>query len=59
MTDNGNYLAKLWFDDGIEDPYLLSDVLSIRPGIIEHGLFLDLATRIVVAGEEGTRVIEK
>lgn len=59
MTDNGNYLAKLWFDEGIEDPYLLADVLSIRPGIIEHGLFLDLATRIVVAAEKGTRVIEK
>ena len=59
VTDNGNYLVKLFCDGGVEDPYILADMLAIRPGVVEHGLFLDLATKVVVAGESGMRVLEK
>jgi len=27
--------------------------LSTHPGIVEHGLFLDMATDVVVAGADG------
>lgn len=53
VTDNGNYLAKCWFGEGISDPYQLAEELNKRPGILEHGLFLDMATDVIVAGEDG------
>jgi len=58
-TDNGNYLAKLTFENGIDDPYIVADMLKIRPGVVEHGLFLDMATTVIVGSEEGARVIAK
>lgn len=58
VTDNGNYLARCWFPDGIADPYALARTLADRPGVVEHGLFLDMASAVIVAGPEGTRVLE-
>lgn len=58
ISDNGNYLVKCYFENGIPDPYELSDRLSKRPGILEHGLFLDMATQVVVAGTNGVYTME-
>jgi ribose 5-phosphate isomerase A len=58
-TDNGNYLARCWFSDGIADAYALARALADRPGIVEHGLFLDMADAVVVAGPEGIRTLER
>jgi ribose 5-phosphate isomerase A len=58
VTDNGNYLARLWFDEGIPDPYGLDRALNQRPGILEHGLFLNMATDVLVAGEGGIQFLE-
>lgn len=59
VTDNGNYLARCWFPDGIAAPHSLAHTLSNRPGIVEHGLFLDMASAVIVAAPEGTRVLER
>jgi ribose 5-phosphate isomerase A len=59
VTDNGNYLVRCWFPGGIADPYALARTLADRPGIVDHGLFLDLATTIVVAGAGGVRVLNR
>jgi ribose 5-phosphate isomerase A len=59
VTDNGNYLASCWFSEGIADPYTLSRTLADRPGVVEHGLFLDMATLVIVATSEGIRVLER
>ncbi len=59
VTDNGNYLARCWFKDGISDAYQLAQALSTRPGIVEHGLFLNMATEVIVAGEEGVQVLKR
>jgi ribose 5-phosphate isomerase A len=59
VTDNGNYLVRCWFPEGIADAYALADALAKRPGIVEHGLFLDMATDLVVAGEAGIHTVEK
>ena len=59
VTDNGNYLARCWFPAGIADPYALARLLAGRPGIVEHGLFLDMASAVIVAGSEGIRVLER
>lgn len=59
ITDDGNYMALCWFPDGIVDPYALARALADRPGIAEHGLFLDMATDVIIAGTEGIRVLSR
>ncbi|HEX7973730.1 MAG TPA: ribose 5-phosphate isomerase A [Anaerolineales bacterium] len=59
VTDNGNYLARCWFSGGIPDVHALARLLADRPGIVEHGLFLDLASQVIVAGENGIRILER
>ncbi len=58
LTDNGNQLARLWFEEGINEPEVLARDLESRPGIVEHGLFLNMATRVIVADEGGVRELE-
>ena len=59
VTDNGNYLVRCYFGQGIDDPQSLARALSERPGIVEHGLFLNMANAVVVAAENGARVMTK
>jgi len=59
VTDNGNYLVRCWFPEGIADAYTLAHSLAERPGIVEHGLFLDMASEVVAAGSDGIRVVER
>jgi ribose 5-phosphate isomerase A len=59
ITDDGNYIALCRFPEGIADPAALARALAGRPGIVEHGLFLDMATDVIVAGFEGIRVIHR
>lgn len=59
VTDNHHYLARCWFDGGIPGPYALARSLADRPGIVEHGLFLDMATDVVVAAPDGIQVMER
>jgi ribose 5-phosphate isomerase A len=59
VTDNGNYLARCWFADGIADAQALARALAERPGIVEHGLFLDMASLAVLAGPDGVRLLER
>jgi len=57
VTDNGNYIIHCTFPGGISDPAALARTLIDRPGVLEHGLFLGMATDVVVAGRDGVRVI--
>jgi len=59
ITDNGNYLVRCWFSQGISHPYDLARLLADRPGIVEHGLFLDMADQVIIAAEDGIRVKER
>jgi len=56
VTDNGNYLARCWFPKGIPDPHALARALADRPGIVEHGLFLKMASTVIVAGPQGISI---
>lgn len=58
VTDNGNYLALCQFGSGIADPYHLARLLADRAGIIEHGLFLDMASMVVVSTQAGVKILE-
>jgi ribose 5-phosphate isomerase A len=59
VTDNGNYIVHCTFPAGIPDPAGLARTLIERPGIVEHGLFLGMATDVVVAGAHGVRLIAR
>lgn len=59
VTDNHNFIVHCTFPQGIADPYALDHVLHTRPGIVEHGLFLSIASEVVVAGAEGVRVLKR
>jgi len=60
ITDQGNYILDALFGP-IGEPDDLALSLSRRAGIVEHGLFLGLATDLIVAGKGGVthRVIKK
>ena len=58
ITDQGNQLLDCDFGP-ISDPYELAAKLSSRGGIMEHGLFLGLATDVIVAGKEGLRHLKR
>ncbi len=49
-TDQNNLILDTNFGK-IVDPYNLAAKLNERAGIVEHGLFLGLATDVIVAGE--------
>jgi ribose 5-phosphate isomerase A len=51
-TDSGNMILDCDFGP-IVDPAGLADRLSPRAGIVEHGLFLGLATDVIIAGKAG------
>jgi len=59
VTDNGLYLARCWFHEGITDPPALARILADRPGVAEHGLFLNMADTVIVAGHEGVRLLRR
>jgi ribose 5-phosphate isomerase A len=51
-TDQGNLVLDCHFGP-IQDPRRLAAQLGQRAGVIEHGLFLGLATDVVVAADKG------
>ncbi len=53
-TDQGNYILDCDFGP-ISQPAQLAQLLDQRAGIVEHGLFLGLATDVIVAGSAGIR----
>ncbi|KAL8120763.1 putative ribose-5-phosphate isomerase 2 [Apium graveolens] len=58
-TDNGNYIIDLYFEKDIGDLKVASDEILRLAGVVEHGMFLDMATTLIVAGELGVTVKNK
>ncbi len=54
VTDQQNYILDCDFGP-IAQPDLLSAQLDARPGIVAHGLFIDMATDLIVATDHGVR----
>jgi len=57
-TDQGNFILDSNFGP-IPNPDQLAARLNERAGIVEHGLFLELATDVIVAGGEGVRHLRR
>jgi ribose 5-phosphate isomerase A len=59
VTDGGNFILDCRFHDAISDPAAVAHALDTRTGIMEHGLFLNIAATVVVAGEGGVQVLNR
>lgn len=57
-TDSGNYIIDLHLEK-IHDPKALSDELKLMVGVVEHGLFLDIANLVIKGTKEGIIKLEK
>lgn len=52
VTDNGNFILDCKYD-GIPDPARLASQLDALVGVVDHGLFVGMAGRVVVADATG------
>ncbi|WP_315833135.1 ribose-5-phosphate isomerase RpiA [Bradyrhizobium prioriisuperbiae] len=58
VTDGGHWIVDAHLG-AIPDAAALARSLAAIPGVVEHGLFIRLATTVVLAGPTGIRSIER
>ena len=58
VTDQGHVILDAHFGR-IPDAAALARGLAQVPGVVEHGLFIGFATRAILAGSEGVRIVER
>ena len=56
ITENGNYLLDVFFAEPM--PIDEMNGLKMVPGVVEHSLFVGLASKAIVAGEGGVKILE-
>jgi ribose 5-phosphate isomerase A len=57
MTDGGHYILDASFGR-IPDAEALSAELNLIPGVVEHGLFIHMASLAIIAGPAGARTLK-
>ena len=58
ITDNGNYIVDLHFEEAIKDAPKMAEEIKSTVGVVDHGLFCGLTTAVIIAGSEGISVKE-
>ncbi len=58
VTDGGHWIIDAALDR-IDDPRAMAHALAEVPGVMEHGLFIDLAEMAIIAGPDGLRTVER
>jgi ribose 5-phosphate isomerase A len=56
VTDGGHYILDCAFGP-LDDPDALANAVNAIPGVVDHGLFIGLATAAILAGENGLETI--
>jgi len=59
VTDNGNYIIDCHFPGGVDDPEGFERAIRARAGVVESGLFLGMATQVLVSGSDGVRKLSR
>ncbi len=57
LTDGGNYIVDC-ICKKIPDPVLVSGLLNTIPGVMEHGLFINLADTVIIGEKDHAKVME-
>ncbi|NOZ61373.1 MAG: ribose 5-phosphate isomerase A [Calditrichaeota bacterium] len=57
-TDQGNFIIDFFLKENT-DLTELAKILAERAGIVEHGLFLQMADRVIVGTQTGVQIIDK
>jgi len=58
VTDQGHLILDAAYG-AIPDPVSLAAHLAEVPGVVEHGLFINLANRVILAGADGVTVLDR
>lgn len=58
ITDEGNIILDCHFA-GLPNPQEMAQLIRAQPGVVEHGMFLGMATEAIVAGKRGIIVLER
>jgi ribose 5-phosphate isomerase A len=58
VTDGGHWIVDAHLGQ-ISDPSRLAGLLTSIPGVVEHGLFIGLASTAMLAGPQGIRVVDR
>jgi ribose 5-phosphate isomerase A len=58
VTDGGHWIVDAHLGQIVDAPRL-AGLLSSIPGVVEHGLFIGLASMAMLAGSQGIRVFER
>ena len=48
VTDQGNLILDVLFNDGIKNPKQIEMIINNIPGVLENGLFVDLTDKVLV-----------
>lgn len=54
VTDQGFWVIDAYFEQGIDAPPYLDRALHALPGVLDHGLFLGMATDVLVGHPDGS-----
>jgi ribose 5-phosphate isomerase A len=58
VTDGGHWIVDAHLERIVDASHLARSLNAI-PGVVEHGLFIGLASMVVLAGAQGIRVVER
>src|SRR6266516_7105447 len=57
LTDNNNVILDCTFPGGITDPPDLENRIKRIVGVVETGLFLNMASQAIIGGPEGVKIL--
>jgi len=55
ITDNGNFILDVDFGE-IKDPKMLNQSIKMLPGVVETGLFIEMADKVYFGQEDGSLI---
>jgi len=58
VTDGGHWIVDAHLGR-ISDAPRLAALLAAIPGVVEHGLFIGLASTAILAGAQGIRIVQR
>jgi ribose 5-phosphate isomerase A len=58
VTDGGHWIVDAALGR-IDDPRAIAHALAAVPGVMEHGLFIDIAQIAIIGGPDGVKIVER